>query len=153
MATTYVRNADGTFSPMPQNTFLSALANEANPAAIHQALNNSGSQIPSVVPALGMATLAISPDTVNHIVAAVATGNPLAIFGTVLGVAITSYATFTKTQLRGITNDQIAAYVNALTPNQLNSMLNADTSNTASNANTSTIGQSAGMSNSTSSTN
>ena len=139
---TYIKNQDGTFTEIPESQlvtgakqFLAAAAHEANPATIHQAMQSLGAQIPAAIPITGLAALASDPDTINHIVAAVATGNPIAIAGTLAGVAITAYSTFTKTQLKGITDAQITDYVNGLSIDQLNSLLSAKSGNASNNGN------------------
>ena len=133
MTQTYIKNPDGTFTAVQDNQlvsgakqFFAAAANEASPATIHQALQGLGAQIPAAIPLTGLAALASDPETINHIVAAVATGNPIAIAGTLAGVAITAYSTFTKTQIKDITDAQIQTDINGLTRNQLLSLLSAN---------------------------
>ena len=127
---TYTKNPDGTFTEIPESPvisgakqFLAAAAHEASPATLHQAMQSLGAQIPAAIPLTGLAALASDPETINHIVSAVATGNPIAIAGTLAGVAITAYSTFTKTQLNGITDDQIKTYISGLTPAELDAEL------------------------------
>ena len=126
MTQTYIKNPDGTFTAVQDNQlvsgakqFFAAAANEASPATIHQAMQGLGAQIPAAIPLTGLAALASDPETINHIVAAVATGNPIAIAGTLVGVAITAYSTFTKTQIKDITDAQITTYVNSLSRDDL----------------------------------
>ena len=122
----YTKNLDGTFTEIPESPvisgakqFLAAAAHEASPATIHQAMQGLGAQIPAAIPLTGLAALASDPETINHIIAAISTGNPLAIAGTLAGVVITAYSTFTKTQIKGITDDQITTYVNSLSRDEL----------------------------------
>lgn len=126
MTQTYIKNPDGTFTAVQDNQlvsgakqFFAAAANEASPATIHQAMQGLGAQIPAAIPLTGLAALASDPETINHIIAAISTGNPLAIAGTLAGVVITAYSTFTKTQIKGITDDQITTYVNSLSRDEL----------------------------------
>lgn len=142
MTQTYIKNPDGTFTAIQDNQlvssakqFFAAAANEASPATIHQAMQGLGSQIPAAIPLTGLAALASDPETINHIIAAISTGNPLAIAGTLAGVAITAYSTFTKTQLKGITNAQIEQSTSSLTDDQLNNAIagvRTNTGNTSS---------------------
>ena len=139
---TYTKNPDGTFTEIPESPvisgakqFLAAAAHEASPATLHQAMQSLGAQIPAAIPLTGLAALASDPETINHIVSAVATGNPIAIAGTLAGVAITAYSTFTKTQLKGITDAQITDYVNGLSTDQLNSLLIAKSGGANNNGN------------------
>jgi len=127
---TYTKNPDGSFTEIPESPvitgakqFLASAAHEASPATLHQAMQGLGAQIPAAIPLTGLAALYVDPDAINHIVAAVATGNPIAIAGTLAGVAITAYSTFTTTQLKGLTDAQIQTDVNNLTESQLNDVL------------------------------
>ena len=136
---TYTKNPDGTFTEIPESPvisgakqFLAAAAHEASPATLHQAMQSLGAQIPAAIPLTGLAALASDPETINHIVSAVATGNPIAIAGTLAGVAITAYSTFTKTQLNGITDDQIKTYISGLTPAELDAELRGNASQSIS---------------------
>ena len=149
MTQTYIKNPDGTFTAVQDNQlvsgakqFFAAAANEASPATIHQALQGLGAQIPAAIPLTGLAALASDPETINHIVAAVATGNPIAIAGTLAGVAITAYSTFTKTQIKDITDAQIQTDINGLTRDQLLSLLSANnaSANISAASPTATIG-------------
>ena len=131
--TLYTKNPDGTFTEAPEapeapvvsalKTFAAAAANEASPATIHQAMQGLGAQIPAAIPLTGLAALASDPDTLNHIIDAVSTGNPLAIAGTLAGVAITAYSTFTTTQLKGLTDAQIQTDVNSMSESDLTAAL------------------------------
>ena len=118
------------------NTLASAAAHEASPATMHQAMNQLGAQVPPV-PFLFAQSLAAAanPDAVNHLLESLATGNPLAIIGTALGIGVNAYVMFNKTQLQGITNAQIEQSTSSLTGDQLDAdiaSLRANTGNTAS---------------------
>lgn len=132
-AKTYIKNPDGSFSPAPSLpvsdsvvSFVKAAASEVDPALIHGALTTLGSQVPSVIPVGIAATTAMSPEALNAVTGVLQSaisGNPVAIAGSVITAALFAYTTFSKTQIKGITDDQITTYVNNLSRDELISRL------------------------------
>ena len=144
---TYTKNPDGTFTEIPESPLIAAgkqalavAAHEATPKVWHQGLAQLGAQVPTVPFFVGQAGLmAANPDAVTHLIAAAATGNPIAIAGTVAGIALNYYVISNQTKIKVITDDQIANFADSLTPAQLDAVLsrmrNADAGNTGGNAN------------------
>ena len=139
-------------------SFLAAAAAEASPATIHQALTNIGAQIPAPVPIIGLAAIAATPrvqDALVNVALSAASGNWVAAAGMLTGVAITGYSIFTKSQLQGVTNDQLQTYIKNLTPALLDAAIglsNANTSNNIGNANAAAVSQQSGVSTNTATT-
>ena len=123
--------------PPATPTLADIWANQGLPA-VHQVLTNIGASTPAILPWAAVGTVLATPEILNPLVASIASGNPLAIAGTLLGTAITGYSTFTRTQLKGLTDAQLKTYTDNLSVADLNAGLHNYASNISSPTNTRT---------------
>ena len=120
---------------MATSTAKGYLANQGLPA-LHQMLTNVGASVPAALPWTTVAATLATPEVLNPLIASIATGNVLAIAGTLGMAAITGYSTFTKTQLKGLTDAQLETYTDNLSDADLNARLHSYTSSTRAATNT-----------------